>query len=204
MSSEAREKAMQHMRRQYSKTAEVAAEHGWAISYELDSGEFEDRLDLKVERGSEIIKIWWQAGGLKVSPDYEFAGTTTKLRNHSAMLQQMASKPDPKATQRRLRKSKGSRDITELIKGLPWDPEVMDDKEILRECYGRALTWKNGITGQPEIDHVVLGRFGPESGPNWNAMNYKISRSSAGRRILKFVGTSGYRAVGLDALLRVG
>lgn len=204
MSSEAREKALQHMRRQYSKTAEVAAEHGWVIEYNLDNGTNEDRLDVMACRGSEVIKIWWQAGRLIVSPDYSFAGTTTKLRNHSAMLQQMASKPDPKATQRRLRKSKGQRDIAELIKGLPWDPEVMDDKEILRECYGRALTWKNSITGEPEIDHVVLGRHGPQSGPNWNAANYKIARSSAGRRILKFVGTSGYRAVGLDALLRVG
>lgn len=203
MTDEKREKALQHMRRQYAKTAAVAEEHGWAIDFVLDKGEYEDRLDVMVGRGSEAIKIWWQAGALKVSPDYTFAGQTTKLRNHSAMLAQMASKPDPKATQRRLRKAGGQRDIAELIKGLPWDPDVMDDKEILRECYGRTLTWKNSITGQPEVDHVVLGKFGPQSGPNWNAANYKISCSTAGRRILRFVGQSGYRAVGLDALLRV-
>lgn len=204
MADDKREKALQHMRRQYSKTATVAEEHGWAIEYNLDHGEFEDRLDVLASRGSEVIKIWWQGGKLLVSPDYKFAGTTTKLRNHSAMLQQMASKPDPKATQRRLRRSGGQRDIAELIKGLPWDPDTMDDREILRECYGRALTWKNSITGQAEIDHVVLGKFGPQSGPNWNATNYKIKRSSTGRRILQFVGTTGYRAVGVDALLRVG
>jgi hypothetical protein len=71
-------------------------------------------------------------------------------------------------------------------------------------CYGKTLTWRNSITGGVEIDVVKADLENPRSGPNWNKINYKVSHSSAGRRVIQFVGHSGYRAVGVDALLRVG
>lgn len=205
-----REKALAHMRRQYSKTATVAREHGWEISHELKHGyeNADDRLDVTVKRGQESIHIWWQAGQLRVAPSYGFAGAVTKLRNHSAMLQQMALKPDPVKAKKRMERASrqtGEKfDLVEVIRDLPWEPDELDDKTLLRLCYGKTLTWRNSITGGVEIDGVKADLENPRSGPNWNAINYKVRRSSAGRRIIQFVGHSGYRAVGVDALLRVG
>lgn len=205
-----REKALAHMRRQYSKTATAAREYGWEISHELKHGHesSDDRLDVTVRRGQETIRIWWQHGQLLEAPTYEFAGDITKLRNHSAMLKQMAEKPDPVKAKRRLervsRRTGDRYDLVEVIRDLPWDPEELDDKTLLKLCYGKTLTWRNSITGGLEIDGVKADLENPKSGPNWNAINYKVRRSSAGRRIISFVGHGGYRAVGVDALLRVG
>lgn len=215
MADEKREKALQHMRRQYSKTATAAREHGWEISYGLAEaqlapgvGPVYDRLDVTVKRGQETIKIWWMDGRLLEAPTYMFAGDLTKLRNHSAMLKQMAEKPDPVKAKRRLervsRRSGEKFDLVEVIRDLPWDPDELDDKTLLKLCYGKTLTWRNSITGGVEIDGVKADLENPKSGPNWNAINYKIKRSSAGRRVIQFVGHGGYRAVGVDALLRVG
>ena len=205
-----RDKALAHMRRQYSKTATAAREYGWEISHELKHGHEngDDRLDVRVRRGQETIRIWWQYGQLLEAPTYEFAGDITKLRNHSAMLKQMAEKPDPVKAKRRLervsRRTGDRYDLVEVIRDLPWDPEELDDKTLLELCYGKTLTWRNSITGGLEIDGVKADLENPKSGPNWNAINYKVRRSSAGRRIISFVGHGGYRAVGVDALLRVG
>lgn len=203
-------KALAHMRRQYSKTATLAAEHGWEVGYDLVlvTGSGEDRLDLVIKRGQETIKIWWQAGQLREAPTYNFAGAITKLRNHSAVMQQMALRPDPIKAKRRLervtRQSGEKFDLVEVIRDLPWDPDELDDRTLLKLCYGKTLTWRNSITGGVEIDGVKADLENPRSGPNWNAINYKVKRSSAGRRIISFVGHGGYRAVGVDALLRVG
>lgn len=208
MTDEKREKALAHMRRQYSKTATMAEEHGWEIAHMLVDIPEQLRLDVIVKRGQERIKIWWEDGQLKESPDYEFAGDTTKLRNHSAMLKQMASKPDPVKAKRRLervsRRSGEKFDLVEVIRDLPFEPDELDDRTLLSLCYGKTLTWRNSITGGVEIDGVKADLENPKSGPNWNKINYKITRSSAGRRVIQFVGHSGYRAVGVDALLRVG
>lgn len=205
-----REKALQHMRRQYSKTATAARQHGWEISHQLKHGHeaSDDRLDVTVKRGQETIRIWWQAGQLLVAPTYEFAGAITKLRNHSAMMQQMALKPDPIKAKKRMERAMARTgekfDLVEVIRDLPWEPDELEDKELLRLCYGKTLTWRNSITGGVEIDVVKADLENPKSGPNWNKINYKVRRSSTGRRIVQFVGHSGYRAVGVDALLRVG
>jgi hypothetical protein len=215
MTDEKREKALQHMRRQYSKTATAAREHGWEISHELAEtqlapgvGPTYDRLDVTVKRGQENITIWWQDGKLLEAPNYLFAGDLTKLRNHSAMLKQMASKPDPLKAKKRLerasRRSGQEYDLVEVIRDLPFEPDELDDGTLLRLCYGKTLTWRNSITGGVEIDGVKADLENPKSGPNWNKINYKVTRSSAGRRVIQFVGHSGYRAVGVDALLRVG
>lgn len=210
MTSEKKERALAHMRRQYVKTKTLAEQHGWEVSFDLTlvTGAGEDRLDLVIKRGQETIKIWWQAGQLREAPTYEFAGAVTKLRNHSAVLQQMALKPDPIKAKKRMERAMaktGERfDLVEVIRDLPWEPDELDDKDLLRLCYGKTLTWRNSITGGVEIDVVKADLENPKSGPNWNAINYKVRRSSAGRRIVQFVGHSGYRAVGVDALLRVG
>lgn len=208
MTDEKREKALAHMRRQYSKTAAVAEEHNWEITHMLVNIPEQLRLDVIVRRGQERIKIWWEDGQLKESPDYEFAGDITKLRNHSAMLKQMASKPDPLKAKKRLerasRRSGQEYDLVEVIRDLPFEPDELDDGTLLRLCYGKTLTWRNSITGGVEVDGVKADLENPKSGPNWNKINYKVTRSSAGRRVIQFVGHSGYRAVGVDALLRVG
>lgn len=201
------EKALDHMRRRYSKTATVATEHGWELSHELkDDVEGATRLDIWATRGQEKIWIWWSDGKLVVAPDYSFAGVDTKLRNHSAMLQQMASRPEPRAVKRRQslaqRRGGDALELIEIIRDLPWDPDDLEDRDLLRLCYGKTLIWENKITGRPESDRIKLGDTA-QSGPNWNKINYKISYSSAGRRIIGFVGMFGYRSVGVDALLRV-
>lgn len=204
-----REKALAHMRRQYSKTATAARAYGWEISHDLKHGHEngDDRLDVTVTRNGEKIHIWWQRGQLLVAPLYVFAGATTKLRNHSAMLQQMGLKPDPISAKKRMERAMAATgekfDLVEVIKDLPWDPEELEDKELLRLCYGKTLVWRNSITGGVETDWIKADSENPRSGPNWNKVNYKVSRSSAGRRIIKFVGHNGYRAVAFDALLRV-
>lgn len=210
MSKEKRDRALAHMRRQYVKTKMVADQHGWDVSYDLTlvTGEGDDRLDLIIKRGQEVIKIWWQRGQLLEAPTYAFAGAITKLRNHSAVMQQMELKPDPLKAKKRMERAMartGERfDLVEVIRDLPWNPDELDDKTLLRLCYGKTLTWRNSITGGVEIDGVRADLENPKSGPNWNAVNYKVKRSSAGRRIISFVGHGGYRAVGVDALLRVG
>lgn len=204
------DKALAHMRRQYSKTATQAQFYGWEVEYELKmnhEGSTEDRLELTIKRGQEIITIWWQGGQLREAPEYKFAGMITKLRNHSAVLQQMELKPDATKAKRRLERAMARTglelDMVEVIKDLPWDPDELDDRELLKLCYGKTLTWRNSISGNLEIDWIKADSANPKAGPNWNARNYKISRSSAGRRVIQFVGHNSYRAVGVDALLRV-
>lgn len=200
------DRALAKLRRDYAKTAEFATEHGWEISHEIDKERL--FLSISVVRGGESIKIWWVEAKLTEAPVYTYGGIETKLRNHSAVLGQMASRPNVNRVKRRARAASrlGGEplELIEIVKALPWDPDQMDDIELKRACYGRTLVWLNSITGLPERDAIWYPtKTGPKSGPNWNAANYKITRSKAGRRIITFVGMTGYRSVGVDALLQV-
>lgn len=201
-----RERALAKLRRDYSKTAEIAAEHGWIIEHQIDMETL--WLRIWVTRGGEKIDIWWTEAKLTVAPVYTYGGIETKLRNYSAVLGQMASRPNVNRVKRRARAASrlggSSTALIEIVKALPWDPDTMSDRELKAACYGRTLVWMNSITGLPERDAIWYPtKTGPQSGPNWNAANYKVSRSSSGRRIITFVGMTGYRSVGVDALLQV-
>lgn len=199
------EQMLAKMRREYSKTASVAEEHGWKIDHLADSSE-SPYLLIRVNRGGEQISIWWRDAKLTEAPVYSYAGVETKLRNHSAMLQQMACRPDPVRIKRKAKKAASRTsgvDLLDIIKALPWDPDELDDRELKRACYGRTLVWLNSISGMPEQDMVRADPDNPASGPNWNANVYRVTRSRSGRRAISFVGMFGYRSVGTDALLQV-
>lgn len=205
-----RDKMLDKYRRTYAKTAAPAAEFGWEIGHELNDQTDFIRLEIILTRGGETIKIWWEEGRLLEAPVYSFGGVETKLRNHSAVLQQLAKIPNVNRSARRAQRQSGTVQAIEIIKALPWDPDELEDRDLKRLCYGKTLVWLNSLTGLPEQDRIWYGRWEGQrfiddlkSGPNWNASNYKIKYSSTGRRIIMFVGVSGYRAVGVDALLQV-
>jgi hypothetical protein len=198
-----------HMRRQSMRVIAQAEDNGWKWQATIkpepnvlyDNGPY--RVDMEVERNGEKITVWWEEGRLLEAPLYSFAGVPTKLRNVSAMLWQMTQKPDPKATQRRMKKAvrvldgAGASRLVEMIRDLPFDPEELDDRQLLRACYGKKLMWENSISGLVEQDVVQIGI-------NFNAKVYHVTHSISGRRSINFHGQYGFRAVGVDALLRVG
>lgn len=187
------------MRRNYSRAADAASEHGWEIEHQIDKGA-EPYLEIIVTRGTERIRIWYRNAKLTEAPVYTFAGIDTKLRNLSAMLQQMAEKPDPNAVRRRAQRATqrgaSAMQLVEIIRDLPWDPEEMEDRELLKALYGRTIIWENRISGKPEDDNI-------RTGVNYDKSKYHISYSASGRRIINFHGAFGFRSVGVGALLRV-
>lgn len=200
-------KQIDHMRRQTLRVMNVASITNWTIeSSKIDpvpdslasNGPFTVRVDLS--RRDEKIHIEWTDGRLLVAPLYTFAGVETKLRNTSAVLQQCGRQPDPKAAIRRQRAIRAAggktNDLVEISRALPWDPDEMSDKELLKACYGRKLVWENKTGGWVEEDMV-------KEGVNFNAMIYKIQYSSVGRRIIMFHGHSAFRAAAVETLLRV-
>jgi hypothetical protein len=208
-----RDQMLEKYRRTYVRTADQAERFGWTIEHKLTESENFVRLDLKAIRGGESIAIWWEEGRLLEAPVYTFGGVETRLRNHSAMIQQMEKTPNVNRSARRAKARAGTTvQSLEVVKALPWDPDEMDDRELLRACYGKTLIWMNSFTGLPEQDQVWYGYWDynkkmfvedPQRGPNWNKINYHIKTSSTGRRAILFVGRQSYRAAGVDALLQV-
>lgn len=205
-SNEVAVKQVQHMRRETSRVLTAAQSAGWSTSAEIrprpdelhENGPFTVLVDLI--RSDERIHIEWEDGRLMVAPLYMFAGVETKLRNASAVIQQCGKAPDPKAAIRRQRATRlaggKTHELVEIARALPWDPDEMSDKELLKACYGKKLVWENKLGGWTEEDMV-------KEGVNYNAAIYKISRSSKDRRIIMFHGHFAFRAAGVDALLRV-
>lgn len=202
-----------HMTRQAGKLRAVGEEHGWQYSEEWD----DDTLRAKVVRGDEVIEIEWTNGKLFIAPTYTFAGETTLNRNLADCLRHVKAKPNFARAARRARRKRSTSTVAamasapgydvpgnglpsdgtpEFSRALPWNPDELDDKTLLKQCYCRTLLWKNSITGEVNEDTVLRGI-------NFNAQIYKIKYSSSGRRIIMFHGQQGFRSVGVDALLQV-
>jgi len=190
------------MRRAYGRFAAQAAEWGWEIAHLKGEEEGLTRISVRVARGDESIYIWWLDGKLTVAPVYTFLGVETKLRNASAALQQMSEKPAAKRVLRTRKKAvrRGllaeNSDLTKLARDLPWNPDDMEDPILLKALYGRTVIWTNGITDGLEEDTI-------RPGVNWDKMKYHVKLTSKGRRVVSFLGNTGYRAFAIEQLLRV-
>lgn len=205
--------SQKHMQRQANRLRTPGDQHGWSSSDSLE----DNVLRLKLTRGDEIIEIEWDNGKLLVAPIYTFAGRTTRLRNVSDCIDRIGKAPDFRRAARRARREQrlqpSSSPVQALAaatgydapenglpagftRSLPWDPDELDDKTLLKLCYCKTLLWRNGITGEVMEDTVLRG-------VNFDKVKYKVRHSSNGRRIIMFVGFEGFRAVGVDALLQV-
>lgn len=198
------------MWREANKLKTAADENGWSVQIEVKEDSEPVRLFLVANRGhQEEISIFWEGGRLTVAPVYTIAGRQTKLRNASACVQQMGKRPDfskvAKAKRAAIRRDDETQiDIRPDPTSLPWHGQEISGKLILKSCYGKQLTWRNTITGFPEVDRVVRSSDPGSFKGNFNSINYHISTGKEGRMVLNFLGTFGYRSVAVDEILRVG
>lgn len=208
---------LEHARKQAEKLHVAGSSNGWKFSEMMQ----DDVLRARLERGDEIIEIEWIAGKVLTAPTYVFAGRATNLRNLSDCIRRSSMAPDFRRAANRARRearlqrparpvqrmagpgsdsslatSLPSSETGEFTRALPWDPEELDDRTLLKQCYCKTLLWRNSITGEVQEDTVLRG-------VNFNAQLYKVKYSSTGRRIIMFVGFEGFRAVGVEALLQV-
>lgn len=206
--------ARTHMFREASKLERAGEEHGWSVKTSDESNghagiETVVVVTCVATRGQETIKIWWENKRLLEAPVYVLAGREVKLRNASACVQQMAKAPDFEKSARRAkalrRKGEEAADVQPDPDSLPWiyleDPT---DQDILRACYAKSIVWRNQITREVETDVIVRSSDALNKKGNFNANNYHISISSAGRQILNFLGVFGFRSVAFDSVLRIG
>ncbi len=178
--------------------AAYARENGWEAKGQPDG----ERCDVELWRGDERIAVYWINGSLVEAPLYTLAGSTTKLRNVSEIKKQLLKQPDLSRRLRRNRTSKVVEEAPDNIEKLlgmrlllpPF--EDMEDREVLRELYNHSIVWINRLTQMPDEDAI-------RRGINYNADLYHMSLSSAGRRIVNFMGVFQFRSVALDTLVQV-
>jgi hypothetical protein len=95
-----------------------------------------------------------------------------------------------------------------IARNVPFDPESATDDEIFDAVQGRKLIWINSIGGVEESARVPAEDARSKNTEKLCARQTYIDYTSAGRRVLSFVdaagvNSTGYRSVGIDAIIRI-
>lgn len=153
---------------------EDAKAMGWDPELTLDG----DKSTVIATRGDEQVSISWRKEACLNESTYTFSGRTRKLRNASAVRQQMA-KPVPGTDKAagesapKSRRASGSatkkarsgktkepppppfRSTPKPATRLPFDLEKASDEEVLKAVLGKRIVWKNRMSGNFDEARVM-------------------------------------------------
>lgn len=183
-----------------------AEEAGWSTVLE-DEGD--DRVSVTCSKDGQQIYIWWQNNALTEGPRYTFGGIDKSLHNQAGAKRQLTAKPDWSKASKKQRKQEskiedsGTDEPEESFEEsivmsttLPFSMEDSDE-DVITVLWGRSITFVNSINKAIESEPISKEK-------NKYSDVCNLTTTSSGRRIINFVCPSGFRSVGLDAIVQVG
>lgn len=195
---------------------ELLKENDWKGDFKFD--EDTDYAWVRATRKAEVLEIAWSNNQLNYPPRYTLAGVESNLHHAGIARRVVTGNPDLHAFAKRVKRRARAAQRQQASPGtpqqnsssalpqvdttqheLPFDVNTSSDKEILMAIRGSTLTWRNRMTGEPELCFVPR-----ESNRDLNNVFY-IAESSSGSVFVSFMDAQGtFRAVALDAILQVG
>jgi len=189
--------------RSHSKAGVFAAkagELGWDPSVAVRG----DAVELTLTRGDETIVQAWRGGVWQYDASvYAYGDRSTKPRNASGAAKLLSRSADDAkaetskvAANRHFRKAE-PKDIVQRLetaqKGLPFDPELATDEEVLTILKGQSLVWYNRISRGQES--AIVGR----------GKDLRMTLNEKGERVINWCcPVTGFRSCLVTAILKVG
>lgn len=187
----------------------IAKENGWQTQTQTNIQEYEEtgNVDdivwmLYAIRGEEdkreVLRVIWQ-GDLQTGAFYKYGDYELRPARKAPVLKLITGQPDPKKFKRETppeEKKKLTAEEKLAVRQIPWEDDESPAFDILIGVIDKTITWISPLTGEERSE------FCPKES-NLRKSHFKVKTTSAGKRVLEWANSTGFKACYITNIIDV-
>lgn len=189
--------------------SQLAEKNGWRTSVKTDMSGFEETGDINdilwimyAIRGDddkqETLRVEWE-GDLQVWALYKYGDYKLTPARKAPVVKLIEGQPDPKKFKKEAppeEKKKLTAEDKLAVRQIPWENDDSPAFDILVGVIDKTITWISPLTGEEKSE------FCPKES-NLRKAHFKVKTTSAGKRVLEWANSTGFKACYINQIIDV-
>jgi hypothetical protein len=152
---------------------------------------------LRGDDQQESLIVSW-GGDLQIAASYRYGDYSLMPARKAPVIKLLTGEPDPKKFKRAEPEEKKTLTVEDKLamRQIPWEDDESPAFDILVGVVDKTITWISPLTGEEKSE------FCPKES-NLRKAHFKVKTTSAGKRVLEWANSTGFKACYINSIIDV-